>query len=198
MPARSHSTDASLFRICPYCGTPLVPRQRHGHPRPQCPACGFVQWRNPVAGVAAILFESDIVRVLGEDTVRAGLWNPDWTPAPEAGRVLLVRRAASYRGTWCLPCGYVEFDEDLREAIVRETEEETGLRIRPEEVAAVHSNFHDPDRQSVGVWFRALPEGGVLRPGDDAAALGFFDPACAGVPLAFPTDRLVLQDLAAS
>jgi 8-oxo-dGTP diphosphatase len=186
-------SPAGLFRFCPFCGTPLVAILSGARSRPHCPACGFTQWRNPVVGVAAVLFEHDIVGALGEAGVRR--WDPAWRPAPEP-RVLLVRRSASYRGRWCLPCGYVEYDEEAREALIRETEEETGLRVRPGEVIAVHSNFHEPENQSVGVWFGVAVEGGILRPGDDADRLGLFPPGGVTVPLAFPTDRRVLRQLA--
>lgn len=32
-------------------------------------------------------------------------------------------------GCWCLPCGYVDFDETIEEAASREVFEETGVRI---------------------------------------------------------------------
>ncbi|MBD3160589.1 MAG: NUDIX domain-containing protein [Candidatus Eisenbacteria bacterium] len=110
-------------------------------------------------------------------------------------RYLFGRRRASYRGTYCFPCGYVEFDEDLREALVREIEEETGLRVEVGTLLAVHSNFHDPDHQSVGIWFACEPVGGRLRAGDDLDRLRFVPAPDPGVPLAFPTDRLVLAQL---
>lgn len=46
------------------------------------------------------------------------------------GKVLLVRRAQPPdSGAWSIPGGRVEFGEDLREALVREFVEETGLEI---------------------------------------------------------------------
>jgi 8-oxo-dGTP diphosphatase len=191
---RPRSTEKSLFRFCPLCATPLIHVERDGMNRPVCPACGYTQYRNPVVGVAMILFESDVVGLLGADAVRAATGRP---VDPERRRVLMVRRADTYKGTYCLPCGYVEFDEEVREAIVREAVEETGLEIETGKVFAIHSNFHDPDRQSVGIWFNARPIGGTLRPGDDADALLFVPPHDPGVPLAFPTDALVMARLAA-
>ncbi len=184
----------TFFRWCPFCGTALETMERGGRPRPTCPDCSYVQWRNPVVGVAGILFEDEIVRVLGEDPVRRAVSEPDWRFDPGIRRVLLARRSGS--GTWCIPCGYVEFDEEIREALAREMREETGLQVRPGRVAAVRSNFHDPERPSVGVWFRAAPTGGLLRPGDDTEALAFRTPGAVDLPLAFPTDGLVLRRLA--
>jgi ADP-ribose pyrophosphatase YjhB (NUDIX family) len=165
----------------------------HGVPRPVCPDCGWIQFRNPVVGVAAVIDEEAVTALLDAASVHAAM---DRAPVPGERRVLVARRAASHRGLFCLPCGYVEFDEEIREALVRETEEETGLAVTPGEIVAVHSNFHDPDRQSVGIWFRAIPVGGTLRPGDDVDKLLFVPPGAPGVPLAFPTDAEVLASLA--
>lgn len=38
-----------------------------------------------------------------------------------------------FRGCWCLPCGYVDFDETIEEAASREVFEETGLKIDSED-----------------------------------------------------------------
>ncbi|WP_429162156.1 NUDIX domain-containing protein [Desulfitispora alkaliphila] len=39
------------------------------------------------------------------------------------------KRNNSYKGQWCIPCGHVEWDEDVYEALKRETFEETGLKV---------------------------------------------------------------------
>ena len=58
--------------------------------------------------------------------------------------------------------------------------------------------FHDPAKPSIGVWFEATPADPTARPvpGDDAAAVDWFDPA-APPRLAFPTDAALLARLAA-
>jgi len=45
--------------------------------------------------------------------------------------VLMVERGEKVdnSGLWCLPCGYLDWDESLGEAVVRELFEETGLDI---------------------------------------------------------------------
>lgn len=157
------------FRYCPLCGAAmeLIDGTRHT----RCVSCRFVHYRNPAAGVAVVVRD-------------------------EAGGVLMGERArGDYAGLWCIPCGYVEWDEDIRDAAVREFEEETGLVVTPGEVVAVHSNFHNPRQHTVGTWFAGRVTGGTLEPRDgELSRLAYVDPAHPP-PLAFPTDALVLQQL---
>ena len=69
---------------------------------------------------------------------------------------------------------------------MREVEEETNLVIRPLEVFAVHSNFHNPQQPTV--------VSGTPFAGDDASEIGWFD-LSAPPDLAFPTDKLVITEL---
>ncbi len=133
-------------------------------------SCGYVFYENPVVGVAAIVLD-------------------------ERGCVLLGRRATSYRGLWCIPCGYVEYAEDVYAAVVREFKEETNLDIVVESVFSVQSNFHNPEMHTVGIWFLARVTGGELKAGDDLDEIAFFELSSLP-PLAFPTDEKVLKMLA--
>ena len=114
----------------------------------------------------------------------------------DLGRVLLGKRAVGWgAGEWCIPCGSLEWGEDVRAAAERELLEETGLRARAGEVVAVHSNFHDPERLTVGIWFAGEDVAGEPVPADgELSEVGYFDPA-EPPPLAFPTDALVLAQL---
>lgn len=160
-------------RFCPDCGGALFFDYRGGERRPFCPACGFVRYRNPAVGVAVVLRDDE-------------------------GRVLLGRRSSGdYAGHWCIPCGYVEWDEDVREAAIREFAEETGLSVTLGHVVAVHSNFHNRAKQTVGIWFEATSQTGTLQPVDgEMSEFTWCDPAEPASPLAFPTDELVLNQLA--
>lgn len=157
------------FFYCPKCGGRLAYCRRGERDRLVCSGCGYVFYENPVVGVAAIVLDN---------------WR----------RILLGRRKGSYRGLWCIPCGYVEYDEDVKEAAVRELKEETGLDIALKGVFAVHSNFHNPEAHTVGIWFRAAVTGGKLKAGGDLDEVGYFK-LSSPPPLAFPTDATVIEDL---
>jgi 8-oxo-dGTP diphosphatase len=157
------------FRYCPYCASGLIAAERGGRKRSLCQACGFIEYRNPVVGVAVIVRRGDAV--------------------------LLGRRSGSYRGQWCIPCGYVEWDEDVQEAARREFEEETGLEVRIGRVYAVHSNVHNPRLHTVGIWFEGEVVGGSVMAGDDLDEVRYFGLNDLPDALAFPTDRLVLEQL---
>ena len=85
------SCTPSHYRFCPCCGGLLVEAIRSAHPRLVCRECRQVLYVNPAVGVAVVVRR-------GEDL----LW----------GR----RRSGLYPGHWCIPCGYVEWGEEVRAA----------------------------------------------------------------------------------
>ncbi len=159
------------YSFCPHCATPLTDAAVGDRIRKRCPECGFVHFRNPAVGAAAVVWD-------------------------DGGRLLLIRRAegATRPGLWAIPAGYVDYGEEVRAAAARELREETGLVAEIGEVVWVASNFHDPAKLTVGVWFAATPTGGELAPGDDADDAGFFAPD-ALPQLAFDTDAAYLRSL---
>jgi 8-oxo-dGTP diphosphatase len=140
-------------RYCPRCGSPLAPVLDGGRERPGCATCGHVAYRNPVP-VAMVL-------------------------ARQGERLLLVKRGNEpLNGFWAPPAGYVEIDESVEAAAIRETEEETGLRVGLEGLAGVYSTA---GTGIVLVVHRARVEGGILAPGPEVLDAGFF-PATAMPP----------------
>lgn len=160
------------FRFCPFCRETLQPFFHEERLRLICPGCGWIHYRNPTVGVAVILLR-------------------EATP-PKTGPELLLGERRS--GGWCIPCGHVEWDEDIQAAAQREFLEETGLDVDVRDVFAVHSNFYDPHRQTVGVWYLGRLTSGQLQPGGDLAQVSYF-PLDDLPELLFPTDRLVCQKL---
>ncbi len=93
-----------------------------------------------------------------------------------ADRYLLVRRGrAPNEGKWAVPGGKIHLGETMRQAVVREVEEETGLEVEAGDPIWVGEAM-DPE----GTWhfilidFEASIVGGDLRVGDDAAEVGWF------------------------
>lgn len=163
------------YKHCPHCGGRLSLDKTNNPSQPQCVVCAKIFYQNPAVGVAAIIIHDN--------------------------KILLGKRNGSYSGLWCIPCGYVEYYEDVREALIREIKEETNLEITLGEVFDVHSNFHNPDQYTVGIWFLVKEFWGELIPGDDVEKLEFYTAAeikAQGIRLAFPTDIEVLDALAKS
>lgn len=58
-----------------------------------------------------------------------------------------------FRGCWCLPCGYLDYDETLKEAAAREVFEETGLKLDIEDLSfwKINDDPNSDKRQNVTI-----------------------------------------------
>ena len=172
MPARAHVTWPGEARFCPACGTPLEVEHVYGRNRGVCPSCGRIEFRTPAIGVAVVVHD-------------------------DLGRLLMVKRGpeATRAGHWSIPAGFMDYGEDVREAGARELLEETGLEVEVGDVIQVATNFHDPAKLAVGIWFEGRVVGGSLEAGDDAEEAAWF--RLEDLPeLAFDTDRALIDRLA--
>lgn len=163
----------SGVRFCPRCGTRLVRRDDRGHPRPTCPSCHFIVYRNPAPAAGVILLDQD-------------------------GAVLLVRRRYQpAAGAWCLPAGFMEYGESPRRCAVRELFEETGVRVRLTALFGVYAGFDDPRVRAVLILYRGKRSGGRLKAGDDATDARFFRLTRLPRRIAFASHRRALEELRA-
>ena len=73
--------------------------------------------------------------------------------------VLVERGNEPYRGSWALPGGFVEVDEDLPEAAVRELAEETGIELSSSQLSqlgAYGKPGRDPRMRVVSIVYNAF------------------------------------------
>ncbi len=91
--------------------------------------------------------------------------------------VLLIERGREpFKGTWALPGGFIEMDEELEAACCRELEEETGVRIKDvKQFRAYAGVYRDPRHRTISVIFYAFTETELIaNAGDDAAKAKWF------------------------
>ena len=118
-------------------------------------------------------------------------------------RVLLIRRGQPpLLGEWSLPGGVLECGETLREAVVREAREETGLVVETDEMLGVYERLIRGDEARVRyhyvlIDFLCHPTGGDLKAGSDAADVRWFTrDELPALNLAYDANDVVLKGLA--
>lgn len=100
----------------------------------------------------------------------------------ENDRVVLVKRAhPPIQGQWSIPGGVLEVGELVREAAIREAQEETGLIVEPGELLGVFDRvLRDADNRVqyhyVLIDFLCRRIGGELLAASDAAEIRWFTP----------------------
>ena len=129
---------ASMVNFCSRCGAALaliVPPDEHRE-RLACRDCGHVAYVNPRLVVTTL-------------------------PVTASGDVILIRRGIEPGyGSWAQPGGFLEVDETVGEAAVRETLEETGLLVRPGELIGLYSRL---EAAVVTLVYEAAVLGGEAR-----------------------------------
>lgn len=109
-------------------------------------------------------------------------------------RVLLSRRAQPPSvGKWNLPSGFMEQLETLENAAARETLEETGVELRPEQLT-LYTVTSLSKISEVYVCFRAVVDSDFCSAGGESLDVGFFSET--KIPwddLAFPEMRSFLK-----
>lgn len=138
--------------FCFQCGTELNRKSFEKYSRLTCLKCGWVYY--PQLKVSA-----------------AGLIDLD-------GSLLLVRRNTEpWLGSWYLPAGYVEADEDPAQAAVREVMEETGLIVQTDALFGSYYFDDDPRGNGLLLVFNCRIVDGNITINEEISAAGFFQPA---------------------
>ena len=98
------------------------------------------------------------------------------------GRILLHRRTDNE--LWSIPGGGMEIGETIAETVVREVQEETGLKVEPDRLVGIYTNpqhvteYDDGEvRQQFSICFASRIVGGqLLDRADESLEVGFFTP----------------------
>jgi len=161
---------AATLNFCSRCGATLTfgPFDGEDRHRLGCDACGFIAYVNPRLVVTTI-------------------------PVTEDGRVILVRRGIEPGyGSWVQPGGFLEVDETVSEAAIRETLEETGLIVQLGEIVGLYSRL---EAAVVVIAFEASVASGAFVPNPEALEIAAFSPeAIPWQGIAFKTSRWALRD----
>jgi 8-oxo-dGTP diphosphatase len=89
--------------------------------------------------------------------------------------VLIKRGRPPFLNEFALPGGFVEYNEKVEDAVVREMKEETGLSTKIKSILGVYSDpKRDPRGHTVSVVFELEVLKGKLRSGDDAKEVKLF------------------------
>lgn len=102
------------------------------------PETGEVEWiaRNIAALVVVIGIDKN-----NKSYILANKRGPK-TPDPE------------FRGCWCMPCGYLDYNETIKEAAVREVFEETGVKLNIHNLILFYINDNPKEDKRQNVTFR--------------------------------------------
>jgi ADP-ribose pyrophosphatase YjhB (NUDIX family) len=161
---------AASLNFCSRCGTRLDFGLLPGEDRERlaCSSCGFIAYVNPRPVVTAI-------------------------PITDEGRIVLLRRGIEPgRGLWAQPGGFLEVDETVSEAAIRETYEETGLVVQPGEIIGLYSRL---EAAVVVIAFEARVVAGEYRTNPEATEIVAFEPADIPWPeVAFLTSKWAIRD----
>ena len=92
-------------------------------------------------------------------------------------KILLIKRKNNpFKGLWALPGGFVNYGENVENAVVREVKEETGLTTKIKALFGIYSDpTRDPRGHTISIIYRLSTIGGKLKGSDDAAEACFFD-----------------------
>ncbi len=161
---------ATTLNYCTRCGGELRfgPVEGEDRDRLACESCGHVEYVNPRLVVTTI-------------------------PVTDSGEIILLRRGIEPGlGSWAQPGGFLEVDETVTEAAVRETLEETGLVVRPGEIIGLYSRL---EAAVVVIAFEAVVLSGEFRINPEALEIRAFRPEAIPWPeIAFKTTIWALRD----
>jgi len=154
--------------FCPYCGEKVIEKSFGGRNHRYCQKCDRIHYENPLPATAALVLN-------------------------HRNQLLLVKRLIEpAKGKWCLPGGFIEIDETIEEAVLRELKEETGIIGEIEGLVDFFSQMSQHYRAILIFGYKVKILGGELKAGDDAEDAGFFG-LDALPPIAFLSHQRLIE-----
>ena len=161
---------ARTLNFCSSCGSALRYGAIDGEDRDRlsCSSCGHITYVNPRLVVTTL-------------------------PVTAEGDVVLLRRGIEPgRGAWAQPGGFLEVDETVHQAAIRETFEETGLIVQPGDIIGLYTRL---EAAVVTIAFESKVVGGTATTTREALEIASFAPdAIPWDGLAFRTTMWMLRD----
>jgi ADP-ribose pyrophosphatase YjhB (NUDIX family) len=137
-------------QFCCFCGSTISQKEIEDKIRGFCTSCGTVFYENPLPVASSIVVN-------------------------EKREILLVQRKKDpYKNMWCLPIGFAEAGEEVKDAALRELKEEAGVDgeiIQLIDVDTVENYFYG---SLAIVTYEVKMICGEVCPGDDAVDAKFF------------------------
>lgn len=131
-----------MYTYCPTCRTELKKKDVDNQNVLSCSSCGFVFWNNPKPVVSFLLVKD--------------------------GKILMLQRANEpLKDYWCLPGGFMRYEETPEEAVKREVKEETGLNIHIEGLVGVYRIDNDPRGIHIDIIYYGKGTGEILLSRED-------------------------------
>ncbi len=161
---------AHHLNFCSSCGTSLSFGAIPGEDRDRlsCRSCGHIVYVNPRLVVTTL-------------------------PITDDGEIVLLRRGIEPGlGSWAQPGGFLEVDETVNQAAIRETWEETRLIVEPGEIVGLYTRL---EVAVVTIAFEARIVGGTATTTPEALEIATFAPeAIPWTGIAFRTTTWALRD----
>lgn len=136
-----------IFNYCPQCGA-KGSITRDDPTNPTCQQCGTVFWNNPSATVAVVFLKD--------------------------GKALFAKRGIEpNKGKYDFPGGFVDYNEDIYDACVREIKEETTVDVKVSDLTLVtgYTREYMPNISVTDLVFIVKSWQGEFKAQDDVAAL---------------------------
>lgn len=130
------SVHEKYYKYCPNCKTKLARKPIEGIERFFCPNCDFVFWNNPKPVVSIVLVVGDKI-------------------------LMIQRKNQPLKDYWCLPGGYINYEETPEMAVKREVKEEIGRQPQIKKLVGAYRIDNDPRGINIDIIYSGTFKGRI-------------------------------------